>query len=55
MWRNDSPAVGLYQPRFLYITKGDVKGLDTGTINTGTDRYNNVNNWLFVRQLVDKL
>lgn len=45
-WRADAPAVGLYQPRFLYITRQAVAGLVEHTINTGTDRYSNVQNWM---------
>ncbi|MEI7682729.1 MAG: peptide ABC transporter substrate-binding protein [Candidatus Saccharibacteria bacterium] len=44
-WRNDAPAVGLYQPHFLYITRQTVGGLVEHTINTPTDRYSNVQNW----------
>lgn len=48
-WRNDAPAVGLYQPRFLYIAHQTVAGLTEHTINTPTDRYSNVENWM-IRQ-----
>ena len=44
-WRQDAPALGLYQPRFLYVTRGQVYGLSEHTINTDTDRYDNVQNW----------
>lgn len=44
-WRDEAPAVALYRPRFLYITRGKVYGLDATTINTATDRYVNVQNW----------
>ncbi|MDB5185264.1 MAG: hypothetical protein JWN38_1072 [Candidatus Saccharibacteria bacterium] len=44
-WEQDAPAIGLYQPRTLYITNGTVTGLTNNTINTGTDRYKNVQNW----------
>ncbi len=44
-WRDEAPAVALYRPRFLYITRGKVYGLDAATINTATDRYANVQNW----------
>jgi peptide/nickel transport system substrate-binding protein len=44
-WRDEAPAVALYRPRFLYITRGKVYGLDATTINTATDRYANVQNW----------
>ncbi|MEO5628048.1 MAG: peptide ABC transporter substrate-binding protein [Candidatus Saccharimonadales bacterium] len=48
-WRNDAPAIGLYQPRFLYIARQTISGLNEHTINTPTDRYSNVENWM-VRQ-----
>ncbi len=44
-WQQDTPALGLYQPRYLYATHGTVYGLDARTINTDTDRFNNVANW----------
>jgi peptide/nickel transport system substrate-binding protein len=44
-WQHDAPAVGLYQPRFLYITRGDVYGLKTHALNTDSDRYSSVQNW----------
>jgi peptide/nickel transport system substrate-binding protein len=44
-WQQDAPALGLYRPRVLYLTKGDVSGLWDTTINTATDRFNNVQNW----------
>lgn len=45
-WQADTPALGLFQPRFLYVTRGQVFGLDAHTINIDTDRYNNVANWM---------
>jgi len=44
-WQTDAPAVGLYQPRFLYITRGQVYGLADHTLNVDTDRYDSVTNW----------
>lgn len=44
-WRDEAPALGLYQPRLLYITRGPVDGLSKAPINTATDRFNNVQNW----------
>ncbi len=44
-WQQDAPALGLYQPRLLYITNGPVSGLSEQQINTATDRFNNVQNW----------
>ncbi|MEI9914049.1 MAG: peptide ABC transporter substrate-binding protein [Candidatus Saccharibacteria bacterium] len=44
-WQQDSPALGLYQPRLLYVTNGPVFGLNGNTVNSNTDRFNNVQNW----------
>jgi len=44
-WQQDAPALGLYQPRLLYLTNGPVAGLPTQAINTVTDRFDNVQNW----------
>jgi peptide/nickel transport system substrate-binding protein len=45
VWQQDAPALGLYQPRVLYITNGLVAGLSDNTVNTTVDRLNNVQNW----------
>jgi peptide/nickel transport system substrate-binding protein len=44
-WQADAPALGMYQPRFLYITNGTVHGLGEQPINTDAERFTNVNNW----------
>lgn len=48
-WQQDLPALGLYQPRVLYVTNGAVTNLEDQTVNTSTDRFNNVQNWM-IRQ-----
>jgi peptide/nickel transport system substrate-binding protein len=45
-WQQDLPAFGLYQPRYLYITHGEVYGLSDHAINRGIDRFSNVDNWM---------
>ncbi len=45
-WRADVPAIALYQPRFLYVTNGKLYGFDEHTMNTGSERYSNVHNWM---------
>jgi peptide/nickel transport system substrate-binding protein len=45
-WQQDAPALGLYQPRFLYVTHGQVHGLKDRTLTADTDRFNNVNEWM---------
>jgi ABC-type transport system substrate-binding protein len=44
-WQQDAPALGLYQPRLLYLTNGLVDGLQPGPIVSSADRFNNVQNW----------
>jgi len=44
-WQSDAPALGLYQPRILYITRGTVYGLGEHTLNTDADRYGSVTDW----------
>lgn len=45
-WQDDVPAIGLYQPSTLYVTRGLVAGLAEDTINTDADRYYSVANWM---------
>lgn len=49
-WRDDAPALGLYQPSLLYITRQTVYGLKPHEINTANDRFANVHEWM-VRQV----
>jgi peptide/nickel transport system substrate-binding protein len=49
-WQSDAPAVSLYQPRFLYITRTPVYGLTEHPINADVERFTNVQNWM-VRQV----
>jgi peptide/nickel transport system substrate-binding protein len=44
-WQADAPALGLYQPRILYITRGPVYGLIDHTLNTDSNRYSSVTDW----------
>ncbi len=44
-WRRDAPALALYRPRFLYIAREPLFGLNSETINVAADRYANVHNW----------
>ena len=45
-WRSDVPAIALYQPRFLYITRGQLYNFETHAMVAGTDRFANVENWM---------
>jgi peptide/nickel transport system substrate-binding protein len=48
-WKNDAPALALYQPNFLYFTRGPVFNYERKALNASTDRFYNVNNWM-IRQ-----
>ena len=46
-WQSDAPAIGLYQPRYLYISNQQVYGYNSHTpLNVPADRFNNVNEWM---------
>lgn len=51
-WQADAPALSLYQPRFLYITRGPVYDLAETPINSDADRLANVNNWQIRKEWV---
>jgi peptide/nickel transport system substrate-binding protein len=48
-WIKDLPAMGLYQPDYLYISRGPVFNYERKSANSGVDRFYNVHNWM-VRQ-----
>ncbi len=45
-WSSDAPAIALYQPRFLYVSRSQVFNFDERSINIPSDRYANVQNWM---------
>lgn len=44
-WQADAPALGMYEPRFLYVTRSTVHGLSEHPINADTERFTNVHHW----------
>ena len=44
--RNDAPAIGLYQPRYLYVSNQQIYGLTSKTINSPSDRFNDAYLWM---------
>ncbi len=48
-WVRDYPALALYQPNFLYISRGPVFNYERKSMNTAADRFYNVQNWM-IRQ-----
>lgn len=53
-WRNDAPALALYQPRFLYVTRGRLHGFTPRLMNNAVDRYNQVENWMVREEKANK-
>ncbi len=54
-WQSDAPALGLFQPRFIYITRQTIYGLGDHTINSPSGRYDNVQNWeILTANVTDK-
>ncbi|MDZ7744754.1 MAG: peptide ABC transporter substrate-binding protein [Candidatus Saccharibacteria bacterium] len=53
-WRRDAPALMLYQPRFLYVVRGNLHNFDQKIVNTTSDRYSNVHNWMTRTTKVNK-
>lgn len=48
-WAQDVPALALYQPNYLYVSRGKVFNYGRPEFNSGADRYANVNQWM-IRQ-----
>lgn len=46
VWRNDAPALALYQPRLLYITYGEVHEFNVVSVSSSADRFAGVENWM---------
>ncbi len=44
-WRDDAPAIGLYQPVSFYVTTGSLNGFDARSFNSVSDRFYEVEKW----------
>jgi peptide/nickel transport system substrate-binding protein len=44
-WRDDAPAIALYQPRFTMIVRGTFEGFNSGQIKQAVDRFRSISNW----------
>jgi peptide/nickel transport system substrate-binding protein len=53
-WRADAPALALYQPTFLYVTRGKVFNFEPQSLNGITSRYANVENWMIRQERVTR-
>lgn len=50
IWRDDSPAVGIYQPRLLFVTNGQLYNFAVKRIASSTERYANIHQWMFLTE-----
>ncbi len=53
-WKDDAPAIALYQPRFLYITRSELEGFDAMHMQSAVDRFNDVEKWTVLQDHVLK-
>lgn len=53
-WRADAPALALYQPRYLYITRGSLNNFEPKEMNVASDRYANVVNWQIIQTKLNR-
>ena len=44
-WQTDYPALALYQPNYLFVTRPKISGFNSSEINSVTDLYTNIVNW----------
>lgn len=45
-WRDEAPAVALFQPRFFYVTKGALHNFTNVSMNSAVDRFASVDSWM---------
>ncbi len=53
-WRTDAPAIGLYQPLFIYVQAPNSFGFRTGRYVEAADRFSNVNEWMVRQKMIDQ-
>lgn len=44
-WKEEAPAIALYQPRFVMVTRGTFEGFSSEFMSTSTDRYWSISDW----------
>ncbi len=49
-WVQDAPALALYQPMYVYVSRGPINAYQKKIMIVPTDRYSNVNEWT-IRQV----
>ena len=53
-WRDDTPAIALYQPRILYIARTELGGFTARRVTSAVDRLNTVQNWTVLQERILK-
>lgn len=54
VWRDEAPALAIYQPRFLMVVRGTFEGFEDGQLSTATDRFYSIGNWKIRNAVVVK-
>lgn len=49
-WRQDAPALGLYQPRYYYVARSNLHGMNVRQLNGASDRFGSVHNWTILTE-----
>lgn len=52
-WAEDAPAIGIYQPTYVYVQQTRAKGYSSSEITAPEERYNNVNQWFINSEVKD--
>lgn len=52
-WYADEPALALYEPTYLYVSRGQIFNYDATAFNSGADRFDNVANWMIREEKKD--
>lgn len=53
-WKDDAPAIALYQPRLLYVARNELVGFNARRLSSSIDRLNNIQNWTVLQDRVLK-
>ncbi|MDZ7786043.1 MAG: peptide ABC transporter substrate-binding protein [Candidatus Saccharibacteria bacterium] len=53
-WRNDAPALALYQPQYLYVAREAIGSFDPQVLHDPNDRYGNVHDWTIKTRKIHK-
>lgn len=53
-WRDEAPAVALYQPRYKFVVRGTFEGFEYSEYNSAVDRYATITNWMIRQDKVVK-